>query len=150
MIKNKNIQYFEAVGRRKEAVARVRLYLATKDKAVSLDELKIKRGDIYLNRKPIGILFPAENEKAFYTLPLKLTDSEGKFAISIITDGGGKKGQLDAIVHGISRALEKVDRESYRPTLKKAGLLTRDSRVRERRKVGTGGKARRQKQSPKR
>ena len=64
--------------------------------------------------------------------------------------GGGKKGQLGAVTHGMARAFDKLDREKFRPELKKAGLLTRDSRTRERRKIGTGGKARRKKQSPKR
>ncbi len=64
--------------------------------------------------------------------------------------GGGSKGQLGATVHGIARALSKLDTETLRPPLKKAGLLTRDPRKRERRKVGMGGKARRKRQSPKR
>ena len=59
-------------------------------------------------------------------------------------------GQLDAVVHGIARALSLLDRDAYRAILKTAGLLTRDARAKERRKVGTGGKARRAKQSPKR
>ena len=82
-------------------------------------------------------------------MPLKLTQNEGRFAISILTEGGGKNGQLEAIVHGLARALLLSD-QGYKVVLKKAGLLTRDPRKRERRKVGTGGKARRAKQSPKR
>lgn len=70
--------------------------------------------------------------------------------MTFFVQGGGKKGQLGAIIHGLARAIEKTDKETLRPILKKAGLLTRDSRTRERRKVGTGGKARRVKQSPKR
>ena len=74
----------------------------------------------------------------------------GKYYVTVKVVGGGKKGQLGATVHGIARALAKLDADTLRAPLKKAGLLTRDSRVRERRKVGTGGKARRKKQSPKR
>jgi len=74
----------------------------------------------------------------------------GKYYVTVKVVGGGKNGQLDAVVHGIARAFDKADREKFRPPLKRAGLLTRDARVRERRKVGTGGKARRKKQSPKR
>ena len=82
-------------------------------------------------------------------LPLKATSSVDRFAISIKVSGGGKKGQLGAIVHGISRALVLVD-EANKKILRSLGLITRDPRVKERRKVGTGGKARREKQSPKR
>jgi len=64
--------------------------------------------------------------------------------------GGGPNGQLEAIIHGIARALSSFDREKYRAVLKKAGFLTRDPRERERRKAGMGGKARRKRQSPKR
>lgn len=148
--KTKNIKYYEGTGRRKEAVARVRLYITGKDKTVTLNANKIKAGEIYLNQKPIDQSFnrPQEKKKLFF--PLRLTNNEERFAISIIVKGGGKNGQLEAIVHGMARALEKVDKEANRPTLKKNHLLTRDDRTRERRKVGTGGKARRQKQSPKR
>lgn len=150
MAKTKNLQYYEAVGRRKEAVARVRLYLATKTQTADIKDLKIKPGQIYVNQKLATEFFPAQSEKALYLMPLKLTNNEERFAISIIVKGGGKRGQLDAVVNGLSKALNKVDRATYRASLKKAGLLTRDSRKRERRKVGTGGKARRKKQSPKR
>lgn len=148
--KAKNLQYYEAIGRRKQSVARVRLFLATKDKAASLGDKKIKAGEIYLNGEPIEKRFSSLYEKETYLLPLKLTNTLDRFAISIFVKGGGKKGQLDAIVHGLSRALERADKETFRPPLKKEGLMTRDSRKKERRKVGTGGKARRRKQSPKR
>ena len=148
--KTKDLKYYEGTGRRKEAVARVRLYLVNKGKIATVSDLKIKQGEIFVNKRPIGTLFPALAEKNYYLTPLKLTDNENRFAISIIIRGGGHSGWLTAIVHGLARALEKADRDSYRPILKKAGLLTRDDRERERRKVGTGGKARRAKQSPKR
>jgi len=148
--KSKDIKYYEAVGRRKEAVARVRLYLTSKEKVANVFDQKIKKGEIIVNKKPIATYFSSQAEKNIYLLPLKLTNSEDRFAVSIIVRGGGHVGGLEAIVHGLARALEKVDRENYRPILKKAGLLKRDARERERRKVGTGGKARRVKQSPKR
>ncbi len=148
--KSKNVKYFAAVGRRKESVAQVRLYITGRDKIANVDGMKIKVGEIFVNKLPIEKIFPAINEKVSYLKPLKLTDSEDRFAISIRVRGGGKVGQLEAIIHGLARAIEKVDKEKYRITLKKSGLLTRDSRIRERRKVGTGGKARRAKQSPKR
>ena len=99
---------------------------------------------------PIQQLFPSLYEKEYYSMPLKLTNSLDRFAVTVQIFGGGKKGQLDALVHGLSRALELVDKETFRPLLKKEGLLTRDPRKKERRKVGKGGKARKAKQSPKR
>ncbi|PIY69502.1 30S ribosomal protein S9 [Candidatus Roizmanbacteria bacterium CG_4_10_14_0_8_um_filter_39_9] len=148
--KAKTIYYYEAIGRRKEAVARARLYIAGKDKMAMIGDMKVKQGDIIVNKKPIGASFPSLREKAQYLNPLKLTGNDERFAISILVSGGGKIGQLDAIVLALSRAIEKTDKETQRPILKKQGLLRRDPRVRERRKVGTGGKARRVKQSPKR
>jgi len=148
--KTKDIKYYEAVGRRKSAVARVRLYIPTKEKIVTVGTLKIKAGEIYLNKKPLNELVTLERDRNFVSLPLNLTKNEGRFAISILTSGGGRTSTLEAIVHGISRALEISDKETYRPILKKQGLLKRDPRKKERRKVGTGGKARRLKQSPKR
>lgn len=146
-IQKKN--YINAVGRRKSAVARVRLYTLIKEKVIWADQ-KIEKGQIFVNQKPIGEYFYGEASKARYEEPLKLTDYLNKVIITAKVEGGGKSGQLDALVHGISRALSEFNREKLRPILKKKGFLTRDSRVRERRKVGTGGKARRKKQSPKR
>lgn len=148
--KTKNLKYYEAVGRRKEAVARVRLYLTGKDKQALVGGIKIKTGEIIVNSKPIKSLFSDPASQFQYLRPLKMTQNLDRFAVSVNVKGGGNKGQLDAIVFGMAKALNLVDRENYRPLLKKQGLLTRDARVRERRKVGTGGKARRKKQSPKR
>jgi len=148
--KTANLKYYESVGRRKEAVARIRMYIVPKNKYVTVEGMKMKAGEISVNKKPIAVVFGAVAEKSRYLLPLRSTQSEDRFAIIIHVRGGGKAGQLDAITHGMARAVEKVDKEGYRPSLKKLGLLTRDSRIRERRKVGTGGKARRKKQSPKR
>lgn len=148
--KTKNIQYYEAVGRRKESVATVRLYIANnKEKKATIGDLKIKKGEILVNGRPIEKLFPSLEEKLIYQKPLALTNCLDRFAISIRVTGGGKRGQLEALTFGIARALILVD-ESFRSILRKEGLLTRDPRVKERRKVGTGGKARRKKQSPKR
>ena len=150
MPRKKTLEYYEAVGRRKEATARVRLYIVSRKAGVKVGDVYVKKGEIYVNGKPIDEIYPHEWEKNIYLKPLKLTDCVDRFAISIRVEGGGKSGQLGAIVHGLARALEKVDKQAYRPILKKEGLLTRDPRERERRKVGTGGKARRLKQSPKR
>jgi len=148
--KRSDLKYYEAVGRRKEAVARVRLYLVTdKEGKVKIDDLVVKKGEIIINGKPYEKIYEKEDEKVRLLLPLRLTGQTDRFAISVLTKGGGKEGQLGAIVHGLARALVLVDQQ-FRPILKENGLLTRDPRMRERRKVGTGGKARREKQSPKR
>lgn len=128
--------FIYAVGRRKTATARVRLYQ--------------KKGDLLVNNQAADKYFPINLSSHKYLKPFKLTGTQDKFSFSAKVQGSGKNAQLDAIVHGISRALAKLDPDTYRPTLKKAGLLTRDDRMRESRKVGTGGKARRKKQSPKR
>jgi len=148
--KTKNVLYYEGVGRRKTSVALVRLYIPGKDKTVMVGETKIKEGEIWVNKRKIDETFPALYQKVQYLKSLKLTKAEDRFCISITVSGGGLNGQLDAISHGLARALEKTDKETMRPLLKKEMLLKRDPRARQRRKVGTGGKARRAKQSPKR
>lgn len=146
----KEIKYYEAVGRRKEAVARVRLYIVTNEKEkIKLRDMEIRKGEIYINFQPLDKFFPHKNQQLRVLYPLEITDQKERFAISILVKGGGKEGQLEAIIHGLSRALTSVD-ESFKEILRKNGLLTRDSREKERRKVGTGGKSRRKKQSPKR
>lgn len=149
MVKKISLKYYEAIGRRKSSIAVVRLYIVSVNKEVVVGQLKIKKGEIYVNQKPVYQYFAGNVMRAIYELPFKLTDSRERFAVSIHVSGGGQRGQLDAIVLGVARALEKAD-QAFRPILKKEGLLTRDARIRERRKVGTGGRARRQKQSPKR
>lgn len=148
--KIKNLTYYEAIGRRKRSVARVRLYLVKKSADVLVGKSKIKAGEIYINGKSINETSFKIYKKKFLSVPLVLTKNENRFAVSIIVTGGGTTGQLDAMVHGIARALLIVDNDSYRSILKTSGLLTRDPRKKEARKVGTGGKARRMKQSPKR
>lgn len=129
--------YVEAVGRRKTAVARVRIYE--------------EAGDFAVNDKPIGEYFKGvNNAPRLYNQPLQLTETAGNWAISVTVKGSGVHAQLDAVVHGIARALVKKDETKFHPILKSAGLLTRDSRMKETRKIGMGGKARRQRQSPKR
>lgn len=148
--KTKDITFYEGLGRRKTAIARVRLYIISKNKEIDVGAIKMNAGQVFLNGKDIGKVYNTPYEKQRYLLPLRLTKSDNRFAVSIISRGGGREGQLDAIVLGIARALEKVDKDAYRPALKKEGLLKRDPRARQRRMVGTGGKARRAKQSPKR
>lgn len=133
--KNKKKDYIYAVGRRKTASARVRLF---RGKGVSL-----------VNGQAIEEYFSQPNNDIVWKKPLRIVDMLDKFYVTVKVVGGGKNGQLDAVTHGIARALEKADK-SLRNPLKKAGLLKRDPRSRERRKVDTGGKARRKKQSPKR
>lgn len=147
--KTKNIQYYEGIGRRKTSVAIVRLYIPIK-KNITVGEKTIKEGEMIVNGDSISTYFPHTYQKIQYMKPFALAKAEERFCVSIRVTGGGQQSQLEAVVHGIARALEKTDKETVRPLLKKELLLTRDSRARQRRKVGTGGKARRAKQSPKR
>lgn len=145
---NSRKDFIFAVGRRREAVARIRLYPTVKD-VLQWGEITLKKGDILVNQKPIDQYFTNKVDQIIYKEPLRVTNALNRYVLTVLVEGGGKSGQLGAVVHGIARALEKAD-EKYRSILKKRGYLTRDARVRERRKVGTGGKARREKQSPKR
>ncbi|MBI2431110.1 MAG: 30S ribosomal protein S9 [Candidatus Levybacteria bacterium] len=149
--KNKSLKkdYIYALGRRREAVARVRFYPKSQTEVV-LDEKKLQPGEIIVNGQPIAQYFFGEIAKVKYEGPLHITSMLGKCIVTVVVSGGGKGGQLDAIVHGIARAIVKHDKERFQSILKKKGFLTRDPRAKERRKVGTGGKARRKKQSPKR
>jgi small subunit ribosomal protein S9 len=140
--------YLFAVGRRKAAVARVRLYEVIRDGLV-WETNPVVKGEMLVNGKPVSAYFASETMRYEYSEPLRIVNAQNKYAITVRVVGGGPAGQLDATVAGISNALAKIDPE-YRRILKQKGFLTRDSRIRERRKVGTGGKARRAKQSPKR
>lgn len=123
------------VGRRKEAVARVFLMPG--------------KGQVTVNGLQVSEYFKGVVLEKICKTPFELTDTVGRFDVSIKVVGGGTSSQLGAVVHGISRALSKAD-PSKRTNLKKAGLLTRDPRVKERRKYGLAQKARAKKQSPKR
>lgn len=148
--KKKDLEYYEGVGRRKLAIARVRLFITNKNSAITVAGKKISKGDVLINGKLLNEVYTSEAYKKRFSQPFEITNNLDRFATSIIVTGGGPNGQLEAIIHGISRALVENDPDTNKTLLRQYGLLTRDSRIRERRKVGTGGKARRQKQSPKR
>ena len=129
-------KYIEGVGRRKVATARVRVYE--------------KEGDFVVNDQLVSQYFSdIPNAIVLYNKPFVLTGTKDKFAVTAKISGSGIKSQLDALVHGLARALVAKNPE-FRIFLKGAGLLTRDDRMKETRKIGMGGKARRQRQSPKR
>ena len=113
--------YFYGTGRRKSSVARVRVYAGT--------------GKITINGRDIDDYFGLETLKLIVNQPLELTDTVGKFDIVCTVAGGGVTGQAGAIRHGLSRALLQYE-EELRPVLKKAGFLTRDTRMKERKKYG--------------
>jgi len=129
------------VGRRKEAVARVRLLVGK--------GLASRSEQITINGKPINEYFLGPVFQKLYTRPLEITKTLGKYSVSVKVEGGGRVSQLEAVVHGIARAIAKAEL-NLRGILKKEGLLTRDARVKERRKYGNAQKARAKKQSPKR
>lgn len=141
--------YYEAVGRRKNATARVRLYVV-KEESIVIDTLTVAKGDMIVNGRPAEVYFPGEIDKKVYLEPFRTTNTIGRFAVSVHTTGGGLSGQLGATLQGISRALEKTDKEKFRPILKKRGFMTRDSRKKQRIKAGFAHKSRARKQSPKR
>lgn len=132
----KKTDYTYAIGRRKAATARIRLFKGDRENLV--------------NGVVIGKYFPGKAMAVLWQRPFELTKTIGKYYFTARVSGGGKAGQLDAVVHGVARAFAKLNPEKFRAALKKEKLLTRDPRERERRMVGTGGRARKQKQSPKR
>ena len=113
--------YFYGTGRRKNSVARVRVYTGT--------------GKITINDRDIDDYFGLETLKLIVRQPLAVAEVEGKFDIVVRVNGGGVSGQAGAIRHGLARALLQYD-ENLRPALKKAGFLTRDPRMKERKKYG--------------
>jgi small subunit ribosomal protein S9 len=131
-----NSQNTQAVGRRKEAVARVRIFPG--------------QGQLIVNGKPIAEYFRGPVSQKAYQRPFELTKTLGKYTGTIKVLGGGTSSQLAATIHGLARALQLLDKDNFRSTLKSAGLLTRDARVKERRKYGLAHAARAKKQSPKR
>jgi len=143
------ISYYEAVGRRKVSSVRVRLYVVNEG-TMTLNGTVMEKGSMYVNGRPIEKYFPGEIMKKTYQEPFRTTNTLGRFIVTMKTSGGGISGQLSAALQGISRALEKVDKEKFRPILKKRGFMMRDPRAKQRRKAGYAGKARARKQSPKR
>ena len=113
--------YFYGTGRRKKSVARVRIYPGS--------------GSITINNRDIDDYFGLDTLKLIINQPFGVTETEGKFDIVANVKGGGMSGQAGAIRHGVARALLTVD-ENYRTALKKAGFLTRDPRMKERKKYG--------------
>lgn len=148
-VENDKVSYYEAVGRRKVSSVRVRLYVVSEG-SVTVGGVAIEKGGMIVNGRPVESYFPGEVFKKMYQEPFRTTNTLGRFAVSIKATGGGLSGQLAATIHGISRALEKVDKEKFRPILKKRGFMTRDPRAKQRRKAGFAGKSRARKQSPKR
>ena len=128
------IQY-QGTGRRKSSVARVRLLPGT--------------GKITINKKDLDNYFSTEIVKREVIRPFEVAGCEGKFDVIATVFGGGFTGQAGALRHGISRALCQADKEAFRAPLKAAGFLTRDSRMKERKKYGLK-KARRASQFSKR
>ncbi len=112
---------FYGTGKRKSSIARVRL--------------KPGSGKIVINKKDLDDYFGRETSKMVVKQPLEITDNVDKFDIFVTVSGGGDSGQAGAIKHGITKALLEVD-NALRGTLKKAGFITRDSRIKERKKYG--------------
>ncbi|NCN82579.1 MAG: 30S ribosomal protein S9 [Candidatus Pacebacteria bacterium] len=128
--------YVEGIGRRKVATARVRLFS--------------KAGDFTVNGILAKDYFASiAHAVKLFSLPLTVTGTDAAIAVSARVSGSGIRAQLDAVVHGLSRAIDKQNSE-FHTLLKQAGLLTRDDRMKETRKIGMGGKARRSRQSPRR
>ena len=113
--------YFYGTGRRKTSVARVRLYPGA--------------GAFIINGRPMEEVFSRQLHQAQIQTPLRATGNAGKFNVQVRVEGGGVSGWAGAITHGIARALVTVD-ENFKPQLRKLGLLTRDSRAKERKKYG--------------
>ena len=120
----KSSNYY-GTGRRKKSIARV--YLVSGN------------GNITINKRPIDEYFGLETLKVIVRQPLVATETADKFDVVVTVKGGGTTGQAGAIRHGISRALAAASEEEYKPLLKKAGYLTRDPRMKERKKYGLKG-----------
>lgn len=118
-----------ALGRRKAAVARV--YLSA------------GKGNITINDRPLENYFAEDTLCYVVKQPFEVTNTEGQFDVKVTVDGGGTKGQAEAIRLGIARAMSELNREEYRSALKAAGFLTRDAREVERKKPGQPGARRR-------
>lgn len=115
---------FYGTGRRKTSVARV--------------FLRPGKGEVTVNRRPLEDYFPLDAHQSEVLRPLRAVEQDGKFNLHVTVRGGGLTGQAQAIRHGVARALLEVDSE-FRPVLKEQGLLTRDARMKERKKYGQRG-----------
>ena len=118
---SEEVRYYEAVGRRKRAVARVRLYPG--------------EGEMVINGKPLREYFSRSQDWLGVNAPFEVTHSEKRFNLSVLVKGGGITGQADAVRHGVARALLLAD-PAFKPVLRRAGFLTRDPREKERKKPG--------------
>ena len=116
-----SVQYFEGIGRRKTSSARVRIMTGN--------------GQFIINNKQVLEFFPRLGDVDKILAPLRAVDMEGKLDVSVRVKGGGISGQTGAVRHGLARALVKMDPE-LRPIMRKGGFLTRDSRMKERKKPG--------------
>jgi len=144
------MDYVEAIGRRRESTARVRLYYLIGKKETTVHGVMLRKGLSMVNGKSADDYFKNKLWLLRFYAPLMLTGTKDTGAISVKVEGCGQIGQLEACIHGISRVLDKVDKGKYHDTLRKHNLLTRDPRAKERRKAGFAQKARARKQSPKR
>ncbi len=113
---------YQGTGRRKSSIARVRIVSG--------------KGNVTINKRDLDKYFGMENLKREVLRPFEIAGCEGKFDVVATVKGGGFTGQAGALRHGISRALCKADEEAYKANLKAAGFLTRDSRMKERKKYG--------------
>lgn len=129
-------EYFSAVGRRKSAIARVRIWPG--------------KQELVVNGKSLSAYFRNDTIKKMIGSPFAAAEVLGQYTGSIKVAGSGIMGQAEAIMHGIGRALAKADPEKFKKLMRDKGFLTRDPRMKETRKAGQGGRARAKKQSPKR
>ena len=118
---SEDVRYYEAVGRRKRAVARVRLYPG--------------QGEVVINGKGLQEYFGRPQDWLAVTAPFQVTNNENRYNLSVLVNGGGVTGQAEAIRHGIARALLLID-PNAKAALRRAGYLTRDPREKERKKPG--------------
>lgn len=130
-------KYIYSYGRRKTAVARIRLFEG--------------KDEMIVNDKPISQYWPGASLESMYMEPFRTTNTHSKYSATVKVEGSGTKSQLGAFLHAVSKALVEINPERFKPILKKRGFLTRDPRMKETRKAGSAGsKARSKRQSPKR
>lgn len=129
-------KYTQTIGRRKSATAKARVFEG--------------KQEIIVNDKPISTYWSQPGLASLYLRPFIVTDTLGKFTATVKIVGSGINGQIGAFNHAIAHALATINADLYKKPLRDAGLITRDPRMKESRKVGQAGKARKKKQSPKR